>query len=39
MGEGFSFQVKGLPLIKFQDEDKIKSLQSGKVQFTRDYTG
>lgn len=31
MGEGFSFQVKGLPLIKFQDEDKIKSLQSGKL--------
>ena len=39
MGEKFHFQAKGMPLIKFQDADKIKSLQSGKVQFTRDYTG
>lgn len=31
MGEKFRFQVKGMPLIKFQDEDKIKSLQSGKL--------
>lgn len=31
MGEGSNFQVKGLPLIKFQDEDKINSLQSGKL--------
>ena len=25
------FQIKGMPLIKFQDKDKIKSLQSGKI--------
>lgn len=31
MGEKFHFQVKGMPLIKFQDEDKIKSLRSGKL--------
>ena len=28
MGEKFHFQAKGMPLIKFQDADKIKSLQS-----------
>ena len=27
MGEKFHFQAKGMPLIKFQDADKIKSLQ------------
>ena len=31
MGEKFHFQAKGTPLIKFQDADKIKSLQSGKI--------
>ena len=31
MGEKFHFQAKGMPLIKFQDADKIKSLQSGKI--------
>lgn len=30
MGEKFHFQAKGMPLIKFQDADKIKSLQAGK---------
>ena len=31
MGEKFHFQAKGMPLIKFQDADKIKSLQAGKI--------
>lgn len=31
MGEKLHFQVKGMPLIKFQDADKIKSLQAGKI--------
>lgn len=31
MQEKFHFQAKGMPLIKFQDADKIKSLQSGKI--------
>ena len=31
MQEKFHFQAKGMPLIKFQDADKIKSFQSGKV--------
>lgn len=30
MQEKFHFQAKGMPLIKFQDADKIKSLQSGR---------
>ncbi len=31
MGEKFHFQIKGMPIIKFQDADKIKRLQSGKI--------
>lgn len=31
MQEKFHFQAKGMPLIKFQDADKIKSFQSGKI--------
>ena len=31
MRENFNFQIKGMPLIKFQDADKIQSLQSGKI--------
>lgn len=31
MGKKLHFQAKGMPLIKFQDADKIKSLQSGKI--------
>lgn len=31
MREKFNFQARGNPLIKFQDADKIKSLQSGKI--------
>ena len=31
MKEKFNFQVEGVPLIKFQDAEKIKKLQSGKT--------
>ena len=31
MKEKFNFQVEGVPLIKFQDAEKIKKLQSGKI--------
>ena len=31
MVEKFHFQAKGMPLIKFQDADKIKSLQEVKI--------
>lgn len=31
MKEKIHFQAKGIPLIKFQDADKIKSLQAGKI--------
>lgn len=31
MQEKFHFQAKGMPQIKFQEADQIKSLQAGKI--------